>query len=224
VTTDPTIPASVRPLAVRRLGRVRYADGLALQAELVRDRQAGLVPDTLLLLEHDPVFTLGQNARPENVLAPPEVLRARGFDVHQTGRGGDVTYHGPGQLVAYPILNLSPDRCDIHLYLRDLEEVMIRTCADYGLEAGRVDKMTGTWIAGRKVGAIGVRVSRWVTSHGLALNVNTDLEAFRHIVPCGLAGHDVTSLARETGRPLALGDVTNRLLHHFTALFGRTAI
>jgi lipoyl(octanoyl) transferase len=224
VTTPKAAPAAVRPLAVRRLGRVRYADGLTLQADLVRERQAGQVPDTLLLLEHDPVFTLGQNARRENVLAPAEVLRAQGFDVHDTGRGGDVTYHGPGQLVAYPILSLSPDRCDIHLYLRDLEEVMIRTCADYGLAALRVDKMTGTWIAGRKVGAIGVRVSRWVTSHGLALNVNTDLEAFRHIVPCGLAGHEVTSLARERGRPLALGDVMNRLVHHFTEVFGRTAV
>jgi lipoyl(octanoyl) transferase len=224
VSTEPTPPTAARPLEVRRLGRMRYKDGLALQAQLVRDRQAGAVPDTLLLLEHDPVFTLGQNAHKENVLASPEVLRARGFDVEETGRGGDVTYHGPGQLVAYPILSLAPDRCDIHLYLRDLEEVMILTCADYGLAAGRVEKMTGTWIDDRKVGAIGVRVARWVTSHGLALNVNTDLSAFQHIVPCGLVGRDVTSLARELGRPVAMDDVMDRLAGHFGRIFGRTIV
>jgi lipoyl(octanoyl) transferase len=206
---------------VRRLGRVRYADGLALQAELVRRRQANDVSDTLLLLEHEPVVTLGQNAKREHLLLTPEELRARGFDIQETGRGGDVTYHGPGQLVAYPILSLAPDRCDVHRYLRDLEEVMIRTCRDYGLAADRVPKLTGAWIGDRKVGAIGVRVARWVTSHGLALNVNTDLVAFSHIVPCGLSGSAVTSLAQELGRPLPLGEVMNRLTHHFARVFGR---
>ena len=213
-----------RTLAVRRLGRIRYTEGLALQAQLVADRQAGRIPDTLLLLEHDPVFTLGQNAKRENVLVAPEALRAQGFDVEETGRGGDVTYHGPGQLVAYPIIDLNPDRRDVHRYLRDLEEVMIGTCADYGLSAGRVEKMTGVWIGGRKAGAIGVRIARWVTSHGLALNVSTDLLAFRHIIPCGLHGRDVTSLEREMGRVVPMAEVMDRLTAHFAAIFGRAIV
>ena len=222
--TEGAVAVSVRTLAVHRLGRLRYNAGLELQARLVRERQAGQIPDTLLLLEHDPVFTLGQNARQENVLVPAEVLRARGFDVEETGRGGDVTYHGPGQLVAYPILDLNPDRRDVHKYLRDLEEVMIRTCGDYGLAAQRVEKMTGVWIAGRKVGAIGVRLGRWVTSHGLALNVSTDLAAFRHIVPCGLHGHDVTSLEREIGGPVSLPEVMDRLTTHMAEVFERSLV
>jgi lipoyl(octanoyl) transferase len=211
-----------RVLAVRRLGRVRYADGLALQAELVPKRQAGEIPDTLLLLEHDPVFTLGANAKRENLLASAEALRARGFDVFETGRGGDVTYHGPGQLVAYPIIDLSPDRRDVHRYLRDLEEVMIRTCHDYGLAGGRKDKMTGAWIGDGKIGAIGVRVGRWVTSHGLAFNVDTDLTAFRHIVPCGLAETRVTSLSQELGRSVPLDEAMDRLTAHMLEVFDRT--
>ena len=213
---------SARALAVRRLGRIRYAEGLALQASLVADRQAGRIPDTLLLLEHDPVFTLGQNAKRENVLVAPEVLRAKGFDVEETGRGGDVTYHGPGQLVAYGIVDLNPDRRDVHRYLRDLEEAMIRTCADYGLDAGRAEKMTGVWIGDRKIAAIGVRIARWVTSHGLALNVSTDLTAFRHIVPCGLHGRDVTSLERELGRSVDMADVMARLAAHMAEVLDRT--
>ena len=213
-----------RSLSVRHLGRVRYRDGLALQAQLVADRQAGRIPDTLLLLEHEPVFTLGQNAKREHVLVSPDVLRARGFDVEETGRGGDVTYHGPGQLVAYPIVDLSPDRRDVHRYLRDLEDVMIRTCADYGLAAERVEKMTGVWIGGRKAGAIGVRIARWVASHGLALNVTTDLAAFGHIIPCGLHGHDVTSLERERGRAVPMDDAMERLTAHFGGVFERSIV
>jgi lipoyl(octanoyl) transferase len=214
--------ASPRTLAVRRLGRIRYTEGLAVQAELVAARQAGRIPDTLLLLEHDPVFTLGQNAKRENILLAPEALRAKGFDVEETGRGGDVTYHGPGQLVAYAIVDLNPDRRDVHRFLRDLEEAMIRTCADYGLAAGRAEKMTGVWIGGRKVAAIGVRIARWVTSHGLALNVSTDLTAFRHIVPCGLHGRDVTSLTQELGRSVAMSEVMDRLAAHMAEVFART--
>jgi lipoyl(octanoyl) transferase len=214
----------VSELVVRRLGRLSYAQGLSLQAELVRERQADTIPDTLLLLEHDPVFTLGQNAKKENVLASPERLRGLGFDVSETGRGGDVTYHGPGQLVAYPILQLADAQRDIHRYLRDLEEIMIRTCAHFGLSAGRIDKLTGAWIGERKVGAIGVRVARWVTSHGLALNVNTDLSAFGHIVPCGLHGREVTSLARELGHPVALDTVMERLAGHACEVLARTLV
>jgi lipoyl(octanoyl) transferase len=216
------VPA--RTLAVRHLGRIRYAEGLQIQAQLVAERQAGRTPDTLLLLEHEPVFTLGQNAKRENVLVAPDVLRARGFDVEETGRGGDVTYHGPGQLVAYPIIDLNPDRRDVHRYLRDLEEVMIRTCADYGLTAERAEKMTGIWIGSRKAGAIGVRIARWVTSHGLALNVTTDLEAFRHIIPCGLHGRDVTSLERELGWLVPMTDVMDRVTVHFAAVFERSIV
>jgi len=212
----------MRPLRVRRLGRVRYADGLELQADLVRQRQAGQVPDTLLLLEHDPVFTLGRNARHENVLLPEETLRARGFELFETGRGGDVTYHGPGQLVAYPIVCLSPDRRDVHRYVRDLEEVMIRTCANFGVEAGRLKGLTGTWVGHDKIGAIGVRIARWVTSHGLALNVGTDLSSFRLIVPCGIRGHGVTSLERLLGRRVALEEVMGPLTTHFCEVLDRS--
>jgi lipoyl(octanoyl) transferase len=204
---------------VRRLGRVPYARGLELQAELVAERQAGRVPDQLLLLEHDPVFTLGRNARRENVLFPMEALRERGFEVFETGRGGDVTYHGPGQVVGYPILELPPGRRDVHRYVRDLEEVMIRTCGDHGLAAGRVTGLTGAWLGADKVGAIGVRIARWVTSHGFALNVGTDLSAFDLIVPCGIRGRGVTSLERALGRPVRLEPVMDRLAFHFAAVF-----
>ena len=209
----------LRPLHVRRLGRVRYTDALDLQARLVRERRAGAIPDTLLLLEHDPVFTLGRNARRENLLLSEEALHERGFDVFETGRGGDVTYHGPGQVVGYPILDLSPDRQDVHRYVRDLEEVMIRTCADYGVEAGRVAGLTGVWVGADKIGAIGVRISRWVTSHGFAYNVSTDLAAFDLIVPCGIRGRGVTSLALLLGREAPLAEVEDRLATHFAALF-----
>jgi lipoyl(octanoyl) transferase len=214
----------MRPLRVRRLGRVRYADGLDQQAELVRQRQSGEIPDTLLLLEHDPVFTLGRNARSENVLLPEATLRARGFELFETGRGGDVTYHGPGQLVAYPILDLSPDRRDVRRYVRDLEEVMIRTCADHGIVAGRFDRLIGAWVGENKIGAIGVRIARWITSHGLALNVSTDLSPFRLIVPCGIRDHGVTSMERLLGRPVPLEGVMDQITTHFCSVFDRTLV
>jgi lipoyl(octanoyl) transferase len=210
------------PLVVSRLGRVPYARGLEIQAVLVADRQARRVPDHLLLLEHDPVFTLGRNARRDNVLFPADALRERGFGVFETGRGGDVTYHGPGQVVGYPILDLAPDRCDVHRYVRDLEEVMIRTCHDYGIEAGRVEGLTGTWVGRDKIGAIGVRIARWVTSHGFAFNVATDLSAFDLIVPCGIRGRGVTSLERLLGHPVPLDEVMGRLAGHFATVFDRT--
>ena len=209
----------MKPLEVRRLGRVPYARGLELQERLVADRQAGRIPDQLLLLEHDPVFTLGRNARTANVLLPAEALRERGFEVFETGRGGDVTYHGPGQVVGYPILDLAPDRRDVHRYVRDLEEVMIRTCADYGLEASRLEGLTGTWLGDEKIGAIGVRIARWVTSHGFAFNVGTDLGAFDLIVPCGIRERGVTSLERRLGHPVPLDEAMERLAAHFAAVF-----
>jgi lipoyl(octanoyl) transferase len=214
-------PPSERVLAVRRLGRVPYAAALDLQARLVAERQAGRIADTLLLLEHDPVFTLGRNARAEHVLLSGEALRERGFGVFECGRGGDVTYHGPGQVVGYPILSLAPDRCDVHRYVRDLEEVMIRTCADFGVQAGRIQGLTGCWTGERKIGAIGVRIARWVTSHGFAFNVANDLEPFSLIVPCGIRGCAVTSLERLLGRPVTLDAVGDRLAAHLAAVFGR---
>ncbi|HVR71922.1 MAG TPA: lipoyl(octanoyl) transferase LipB [Vicinamibacteria bacterium] len=209
------------PLLVRRLGRMPYADALDLQARLVAERQRDAVPDTLLLLEHDPVFTLGRNARAEHVLVPAEALRARGFEVFETGRGGDVTYHGPGQAVGYPILRLEPGRQDVHRYVRDLEEVMIRACADHGVAAARVAGRTGVWVGGEKIGAIGVRIARWVTSHGFALNVGNDLAPFQLIVPCGIRDGGVTSLERVRGRPVPMGGVMDRLAAHVARVFGR---
>jgi lipoyl(octanoyl) transferase len=208
-------------LLVRRLGRLPYAEALDLQARLVAARQKDEVPDTLLLLEHDPVLTRGRNARAEHVLLPEDALRARGFDVLETGRGGDVTYHGPGQAVGYPILHLEPGRQDVHRYVRDLEEVMLRTCADHGVAAGRVAGRTGVWVGAEKVGAIGVRIARWVTSHGFALNVGNDLGPFQLIVPCGIRDGGVTSLERVGGRPVSMDAVMDRLALHVAEVFGR---
>ena len=220
----------MRELRVHRLGRVPYGEGVAMQRALVDDRRADRIPDTLLLLQHPHVLTLGAKlaAARAHVVAAPGELAARGVEVFEAGRGGDVTYHGPGQLVAYPILDLRPDRCDVHRYVRDLEEVMIRTCADYGLEAERIAGLTGTWLrthtAAEKIGAIGVRISRWITSHGVALNVSTDLDYFDLIVPCGIADKDVTSLARELGRTVDHPTVENVFIRHFAAVFGRLAV
>jgi lipoyl(octanoyl) transferase len=202
---------------------VPYADALALQHRLVEDRRAGQIPDTLLLVEHPHVLTLGvrQGGR-DHVLVSEEILSARGIELHHTGRGGDVTYHGPGQIVGYPILDLRPDRCDVHRYVRDLEEVMIRVCADYGVSAGRVEGLSGAWVGNEKIGAIGVRISRWITSHGFAFNVNTDLSHFQLIVPCGIADRGVTSLQKEAGRPVSELDVERTIVRHFAGVFGRT--
>jgi lipoyl(octanoyl) transferase len=215
----------MRELAVRWLGTVPYAEGLDLQRGLVEDRRAGAIPDTLLLLEHPGVITLGVKlaAARSHVRAPAHELAARGVAVVETGRGGDVTYHGPGQLVAYPILDLRPDRCDVHRYVRDLEEAMIRVCAAFGVRAGRIDGLSGAWVGDGKIGAVGVRISRWITSHGVALNVATDLAAFDLIVPCGIAGKGVTSLARETGRAIGVPDVLQPFVDAFAAVFERTA-
>ncbi len=214
-----------RTLTVRRLGRVGYREAAALQQQLVEDRRAGRAGDTLLLLEHPPVITLGVRTRGQraHVVASPDELTAAGVDVHDTGRGGDVTYHGPGQLVGYPILDLRPDRCDVHRYVRDLEEVLIRAAAAVGVQAGRVAGLTGVWAgaAGReaKVAAIGVRISRWITSHGFALNVDADLRNFALIVPCGIADRGVTSLETLAGRPLPGAAVEAAVVAAFAAVF-----
>jgi lipoyl(octanoyl) transferase len=212
----------MKPLEVRRLGVVPYAEALELQGRLVDDRKADRIPDTLLLLQHPHVVTIGvkKDGR-SHILATPERLSSLGVEVFETGRGGDVTYHGPGQLVGYPIIDLNPDRRDVHRYVRDLEEVMIRVCADYGLEAGRIKGMSGTWIESEKIGAIGVRISRWVTSHGFAFNVTTDVDFFNLIVPCGIADKGVTSLAARIGPPPPMADVENRFIDRFCEVFER---
>ena len=217
-----------RPLEVRRLGTVSYAEALAMQRALVEERRADRVPDLLILLQHPPVITLGVkgDGGRSNVVATPDRLAELGIAVEETGRGGDVTYHGPGQIVGYPILDLRPDRQDVHRYVRDLEEVMIRTCAGYGLEAGRIAGLTGAWLGvengpAEKIGAIGVRISRWVTSHGFAFNVSTRLDHFQLIVPCGIADRGVTSLEKATGRTIPIEEVEDRLIENFAAVFAR---
>jgi lipoyl(octanoyl) transferase len=218
----------MRSLQVRRLGLVPYADGLELQRRLVEDRKADRIPDTLLLLQHPHVLTIGvkKDGR-SHILASPERLTSLGVDVFETGRGGDVTYHGPGQLVGYPIVDLNPDRRDVHRYVRDLEEVMIGVCADYGLAADRVKGFSGAWIRStsgdEKIGAIGVRISRWVTSHGIALNVATDVDFFNLIVPCGIADKGVTSLAAKLGKAPDMREVEDRFVAHFCRVFDRAS-
>jgi lipoyl(octanoyl) transferase len=212
-------------LDVRHLGLVPYADGLELQAALVEERRAGEIPDTLLLLEHPHVITLGSGSHLDHVLANEEERARRGIELFETGRGGDVTYHGPGQLVAYPILDLKPDRKDLHRYLRDLEQVMIGVAASFGVEADRSDGLTGVWTEIGKLAAIGVRVSSgWITSHGVALNVSTDLEYFGAIVPCGIEGRDVTSLERELSRSVSIAEASDSLIEAFCDTFGREII
>ena len=212
---------------MRRLGVVGYEDGLALQRSLVEDRKADRIGDVLLLLQHPAVITLGVkgDGGRTNIVASGARLAELGIAVHETGRGGDVTYHGPGQIVGYPILDLRPDRCDVHRYVRDLEEVLIRTVAEFGIEAGRVQGLTGIWTgpAGResKLAAIGVRISRWITSHGFAFNVATDLSHFSLIVPCGIQDRGVTSLGRLLGRPPAMSSVEDAAIGAFAATVGR---
>jgi lipoyl(octanoyl) transferase len=207
---------------VRRLGTIGYQDALDLQSQLVEDRKQGRIPDQLLLLEHPAVITLGVRTRSDrtHVLASPESLAAQGVGLFETGRGGDVTYHGPGQLVGYPIIDLNPDRRDVHRYVRDLEDVLIRTVAAFGISAARITGLTGIWVGDEKLAAIGVRISRWVTSHGFALNVSTDLSQFGLIVPCGITDKGVTSMEQLLSRPIPMVEVEDVLVQEFSAVFG----
>jgi len=215
----------MRPIEIRRLGRMAYADALALQRALVADRQAGRIDDLLLLVEHPPVLTLGQrgDGGRGHIIATDDQLTARGIDVFEAGRGGDVTYHGPGQVVGYPIIDLNPDRRDVHRYVRDLEEVLILVAGDFGIAAGRVAGLTGVWVGADKLAAIGVRISRWVTSHGFALNVNTDLTDFDLIVPCGIADRGVTSFAK-LGLTVDRRVVEARIVARFAQVFERAPV
>jgi lipoate-protein ligase B len=212
------------PVRVLRLGTVAYDAALDLQKELVERRRRDEIPDHLLLLQHPHVITLGvrtADARSHIVVGEAELDR-RGVSVHETGRGGDVTYHGPGQLVGYPIFALEPGRRDLHRYVRDIEEALIRALATFGIAGGRVSGLTGVWVGDEKVAAIGVRVSRWITSHGFALNVTTDLDYFGLIVPCGITDRGVTSMARLLGRPPGFEAVQDAVTQAFGAVFGRT--
>jgi len=206
------------------LGLIAYGPACALQRQLVEARQAAAIPDILLFCEHPHVITLGRNGKVEHLRAPRSVLEQKNVKLHCSDRGGDVTYHGPGQIIAYPILDLTEQRRDVRWYVEQLEEVMIRTAADFGITAKRVEGRHGAWVEGRageeKLGALGVHISRWVTSHGLAYNVSVDLRYFDLIVPCGIRGKGVTSL-EALGIPVEVGKVRERLALHFSVVFNR---
>lgn len=206
--------------SVEQPGLLDYEEALQLQRQRIAQRKAGEIPDTLLLLEHSHVYTLGRNARREHLLVSPEHLRSLGAAVHETDRGGDITYHGPGQLVGYPIFDLTGHRRDISWYMRSLEEIFIEVAADFGVHACRVAGAAGVWVGDKKLVAMGVHLSRWVTSHGFALNVSTDLGYFDYIVPCGLRGKGVTSLENCVGHPVDMDAVTDRVVLRFARVFG----
>ncbi len=214
----------MKPLAVRWLGRVEYGEALALQsAAAARCAETG--EETLFLLEHDPVFTLGRNASRRDILFTPERCAEMGIAVHEADRGGKVTYHGPGQLVGYPILDLSPDRRDVRRYVRDLEETLIRLLARYGIEGARSDlpeRVTSVWVGNDKIAAIGVHIARWITTHGFALNVTTDLSHFLGIVPCGITDGGVTSIERTAGARPSVEDVALEYAPIFAGAFDRS--
>ena len=195
-----------------------------MQERAVAGLRSGEGQEQLLLVEHPHVFTLGRGADRGNILASGAEIQANSIEVHETGRGGDVTYHGPGQMVGYPIINLKPDRCDVHRYVRDIEEMLIRSIADFGITGARISGFTGVWVGNEKVAAIGVRIARWITSHGFALNVNTDLSYFQMIVPCGITGKGVTSLSRLLGRSVDMQEVTGVITRRFAEVFEREIV
>ena len=220
--SGPLYPSDSSELQVRRLGVVPYADAVTLQADLVDLRRSGKVPDQLILLEHPHVITLGTGSRVRHVLADEARRVELGVELFEAGRGGDATYHGPGQLVGYPILDLKPDRRDMLAYLRDLETMLIDAVDRLGVQSTRIPGLTGVWVDDRKIAAIGVRVSSgWITSHGFALNASSDLSYYDTIVPCGLADHSVTSLSEELGRLVHVEEVIPVVVDAFTCAFER---
>ncbi|HLY20291.1 MAG TPA: lipoyl(octanoyl) transferase LipB [Bryobacteraceae bacterium] len=206
----------------RQPGSMEYGRAFEWQQQLVARRKTGEIPDQLVLLEHPHTITLGRNGHPENLLASREILARAGVAFHPTDRGGDITYHGPGQMVGYPIVDLREWKRDVGAYVRAIEQVLIDTLEDFGIHAGRIPRLTGVWVAGCKIAAIGVHISRWVTSHGFALNVATDLRYFQYIVPCGLA-KPVASMA-QLGSNAAWEEVAERLAAHFGRIFERQMI
>lgn len=212
---------SIRTLAVRNLGsNISYAEGLRVQSRQAEQRRNGTVPDTLFLLEHSPVYTLGRSARAENLLWDRQACAAAGIEIFETDRGGDVTYHGPGQLVGYPIVRLAGGPRDVLRYVRNLEECLIRAAADFGVRAVRDARNRGIWVGNAKLAALGVRISAGITTHGFAVNVNTDLSGFHGIVPCGIRQAGVTSLARLLDREVDLPEFSRALVARFAEVFG----
>jgi lipoyl(octanoyl) transferase len=214
----------MRTCELRNLHLVTYENGIHLQQKLVGLRQSDAIPDQLLLLEHPPVITLGRGGDAGNLLASSDVLRAHRVRFYETTRGGDITYHGPGQIVGYPILHLGDGNRDVRKYVTRLEEVLIRTVAEYGITAMRAEGKRGIWVGGDKIAAIGVRIARWVTSHGFALNVNTNLEHFRLITPCGIRDSGVTSIAKEIGREVPIEEVRAIVTAKFAEVFERDMV
>lgn len=211
-------------MVIQYLGKIDFDAAYRLQRDLWQQRILGEIPDQLLLLEHPPVITLGRNARSEHLLHSAPQLEALGIQVREADRGGDVTYHGPGQLIGYPIINLQPERMDVLRYLRDLEEVLIEVCEHYGFYAGRKEGQTGVWVEDRKIASIGVKISRWVTYHGFALNVSTDLSAFDFIIPCGISGVKMTSIQEVTGMVPELEEVAHVAAEKMNLVFNATEI
>ena len=209
-------------VAVTNIGRTRYAEAWELQRRLCELRHFGMIGDVMLLTEHEPVYTLGKGADANHLLASDDELKIGGTEVFHIDRGGDVTYHGPGQIVGYPILDLSQYKADIHWYLRSLEEMIILALEEYDIDAGREEGMTGVWVKGEKIAAIGVKVSRWITMHGFALNVNTDLKGFERIIPCGIFHKGVTSMEKILGERIPTESVHETLRQSFGVVFGRS--
>jgi lipoyl(octanoyl) transferase len=218
--------AEPRPLRTGYLGRVPYAGAAALQSKLRDALLAGTGDEHLLLLEHPSVFTLGRNADPEDVVADAGWLDRRGVEVHESDRGGQATYHGPGQLVGYPVIDLKPDRRDVRRYVRDLEEVLILTLADYGVagEPALSPRPVGVWVGERKIASLGIHLRHWVTTHGFALNVTTDLSFFSGIVACGMQSAPMTSIEELTGNAQSLEEVARRVVLHFAEVFARAPL
>jgi len=214
------VPAG-KPLWVAWLGRSEYEPALELQIRVCEAKKGGFTPDVLLLLEHPPTITLGRNGKWHHLLVTEETLDARGVRRFETDRGGDITYHGPGQLVGYPLLKLEGAERDVRLYMHKLEECLIRALESFGVDAGRDPKHVGVWTGSGKIAAMGVHISRWITRHGFALNVDTDLSYYDLIVPCGLVGKSVTSMRQILGRPVKLEEVAGRVAEKFGAVFGR---
>lgn len=201
------------------LGRIDYKKAWDLQKTYFNKRSHGDIDDIIFICEHNHTYTLGKVANKKNLLLSELELKEKGIDVYEIDRGGDITYHGPGQVVGYPILDLSNWKTDTNAYLRSLEEVIIKTCGEYGIEAERNDKFTGVWIGNRKICAIGIKINKWITMHGFALNVNTDLNLFNGIIPCGITDKEVTSMQKELGMEISIDEVKTKVLKNFIEVF-----